>query len=440
MLKSFNNLLTVNNNRLLALLILILIVGGIGFWIVWGIILNKGTVIFDYSRPPYTASIGEETKTCLVRECEFWLPVGPRAYTITKDGYYDKSGSVNVVRDKKITENILLEFIPQAVEGMTYKAFQLPTGYSKYAESLNEISLFADLPENLELKGLPKILNNLVFSATGLKALIFEDNKVSVYSSTDFVLNEINEIKDAMSAVFSKDETILYTVSYDESAKKSALKKVYLDEEKPAESLVYFGRDVKNCELSLADKRGLIALADKTFSPETLYLIDLNAKSRTNIFEGYLIETGAWSDSGDAFIFKAKGLDENYSSVYYYKAEEKTVRKLNADIELNNLSFIDGQAVFVTTQNYTITNYSIPYDIQFEGGKAPTTYEEITAQGSGEKQMILAKWNLSDGRFYLVKDLSGIISAIPKKIELSPDGKIVRILIDGQIYDIRIQE
>jgi hypothetical protein len=429
----------VNKNRLLALLILILIIGGIVFWIVWGVVLNKGTIVFSYTRPPYTVQIEQEQKTCLERECEFWLPVGPRAYTITKDGYYEKSGSVNVVRDKKITENILLEFIPQAAEGTVYKTYQLPAGYSKFLESLKEISLFAELPENLELKGLPKIINNLIFSMSGQKALVFEQNKFSLYSTDNASSKEIDALE-SVSAVFSKDESELYTVSYDKSAKKYALKKISLNTETPSESLVYFGRDVKNYEIKISDSGGLVALADKTFSPEILYLIDLNAKSRTNIFEGYLIETGSWSASGEIFIFKAKALNENFSSVYYYRADDKTLQKLDADIELSNFSFIDGQAAFVSSQGYRITNYSVPYSIQFEEMIAPSTIEGITAEDSGGKSMILAKWDLTDGQFYLVKDLSGIISTVPEKIELSPDGKTVRMLIEGQIYDIRISE
>jgi hypothetical protein len=430
----------VNRNKLLALLVLILVIGGIGFWIVWGIMLNKGTIVFNFSRPPYTAAIGEEAKTCLSGECEFWIPVGPRTYTITKDGYFEKTGSVNIIRDKKITENISLEFIPQSTEGIKYQIFKFPAGYSKFLNSIVNVSLFAEFPADHNLKSLPKVLNNIVFSGSGNKAVLFEDNKVSLYSTRDFTLKPLDAIKDSMSAVFSEDEAKIYAVSYDEASKKYALKKVYINEDKSAESLIYFGRDVKNYELSISPDETRLALADKTFSPEILYILDLQNNSRTNVFEGYMIENGGWSNAGEIFIFKAKNLTDKFSGLYFYNFSTKSTEKLTFEALIHNFDFVDGQAFFVTSRGYYISSSSAPYAINFQEQAAPTTYEEIVTDMAPEQTSILVKWDIKSNTFYLIKDLTGLITGLPEKIELSEDGTTVRMLIAGQIYDIKIQE
>ena len=429
-----------NRNKLFALIIVLLIFGGTGFYIVWGIMLNKGTVVFSFERPPFTATIAEETKTCLSSECEFWIPVGPRLYNISKEGYYEKSGSVNVIRDKRIIEDIRLDFIPQTTEGSDYPIFKFPAGYSKFLDSIKEVGLFAEFPADHNLKSLPKVLNNIVFSASGNKAVLFEDNKVSLYSTRDFTINPLDAIKDSISSVFSADESEVYAVSYDELSKKYALKKVYITEDKPAESLIYFGRDVKNYELSISSDETRIALADKTFSPEILYIIDLQNSSRTNVFEGYLIENGRWSNSGEVYIFRGKNLNDTFSSLYYYNSLLKKVEKLSFDASVNNIDFTDGEALFVTSQPYSITNSQVPYSIQFEEKITASTYEGMIAESGAQKSSILVKWDIKENLFYLIKDLSGQIADVPEKIELSQDGKTVRLLMQGLVYDIKTQE
>jgi len=429
-----------NRNKLFALLIVLLIFGGIGFYIVWGIMLNKGTVVFSFERPPFTALFGEETKICHTGECEFWIPVGPRLYNISKEGYYEKSGSVNVIRDKRIIEDIRLEFIPQTTPGVNYSIFQLPAGYSKFSDSLKAVSLFSEFPADYSLKSLPKIINNIVFSETGDKAVIFETGKVTLYSTRDFTVKPLDSIMGSVSAVFSADETKVYAVSYDEASKKYALKRVYITEDKPIESLIYFARDVKNYELSIAGDEKYVALTDKTFSPEILYIIDLQNSSRTNVFEGYLIENGRWSNAGEVYIFRGKNLNDTFSGLFYYDSALNKVEKLSFDTSVYNIDFTDGEAIFVTSQPYSITNSQVPYSIQFEEKITASTYEGMIAESEAQKSSILVKWDIKENLFYLVKDLSGLIADVPEKIELSQDGKTVRMLIQGLVYDIIIQE
>ena len=429
-----------NRSKQIAAAIIVLIVLGIIFYFVWNVFLNTGTVIFEYSKPPFTVAIEDKTQTCLTNTCEFTLPTGPRSYTVTKDGYYEETGSVNIKRGEKFNINISLEFIPQTLEGTEYKGLKMPAGYSKFDANLKRISLFTEFPADFIPKKLPKIIENMVFAESGKTALIFEKDKASLYSFADFTLKVLTLINNAKTAIYSSYENFLFTIIYDETAQKYALKKLSLEDTSQIENLIYFTRDVIEYELKVSSEDKYIALLDKTNTPEIIYAINLDDKSRKNIFEGYTVEMGEWSLSGQYFVFKAKNLTDNKSMFYYYDTASEKLNKLPFTGSIDNFDFNTGRAFFITTDSYSIANTDFPYIIKFNRQEQATDTTSIFEDTEKEKNIILAKWVLAENEFYLVQDLTGLLEIAPDQMELNLEGTTLRLLSGSQIFDIRIGE
>jgi hypothetical protein len=182
-----------NKNKLLAIIILILVPIGVVFYILWGIVFNKGTVIFE-GRPPFSISISNEFVECLETSCSISVSTGEHSYTLSRGGYYDDSGRVYVKRGSEEVVEVNLDYIVQVLEEKEYKIFSFPVGYSKVQDRLLDVTLFSEY--DYPLKRLPKKIEDIVFNQSGSGAVVFEEDKVSHYDTGEFVMNEIEDIYD----------------------------------------------------------------------------------------------------------------------------------------------------------------------------------------------------------------------------------------------------
>lgn len=428
-----------NKNKLLALIIIVAIGVGIIFYVVWFILLNRGTIVFE-GNPPFSVSIGPESQICLESSCSFSFAVQDYDYVISKEGYYTRSGTVAINRGKTISMPINLEYIPEALEGMPYTVFSLPVGYSKFTERLLDITSFHSFDPSMTLKKLPKKIEDIQFSSSGEKAIVFEKNDVSLYSTSDFLSKKLSEISDASSAGWTKDEKSIYTISFDDVAKKDALKKLNL-EDNSIESLVYFLRDVDDYSISVSPDELFVAIADTTHSPNTLYIVDLQNKTRTNIFEGFVIEVGYWPSNSEVLIFSAKDEDQNVASLWYWDSITIEVNQFPFKSNFMNVDFSsEDELFFITESEFNVSGTSEPYFSEFIEEEEVTDYTLIFSEVAEPKRLTLQKWLYKQNETYLIKDLSESLPAIPDKIEVSNDNKIIRLLVEDKIFDIKLGE
>jgi len=119
--------------------IIVLIVLGAIIYIVWWILLNRGTVIFS-GIPPYTISIGDKVQECMEGQCSISISSGEYNYSVSKSGYYDQTGYIEVKRWSEEVIEVSLEYIAEVMEGQEYEIFQLPLGYGKFTNNLLSVS------------------------------------------------------------------------------------------------------------------------------------------------------------------------------------------------------------------------------------------------------------------------------------------------------------
>ncbi|MBN1494656.1 hypothetical protein JW911_02890 [Candidatus Peregrinibacteria bacterium] len=429
-----------NRSKQISIMIIVLILAGAAFYFIWNVLLNTGTVVFEYSKPPFTVTIDDKSQTCFDNGCEFSLPAGPRSYIVKKDGYYEESGSIIIKRGDRQVVGLSLEFIPQTLSGTEFKGLKLPAGYSKFSDNLKEISLFVEFPADFIPKRLPKIIDEFVFAKSGKSALIFENGTVSLYSFSDFSLKTLNGLKGADTAIFSADENSVYTIAYDEALKKYALKKLDLKNPDESENLIYFTRDVTDYKIKISPDETYMALLDKTFTPEILYTIDLANRTRKNIFEGYTIEAGQWSEDGRVFVFKGKTESDMTQSFYYYDTMPEVLNRLQFEGDIRNFDFNLNNAYFITSTSYSVISFDFPYMIKFNPQQQVSDYASIFEDASKEKNIILVKWGLKENEFYLVQDMTGLLETEPKQLELNPEDNTLRLLSDSQFFEVKVGE
>lgn len=424
-----------NKRKVITIIVLVIILLGIISYVLWIFILNKGSVVFKGS-PPYEIALDSgETFLCIQSECSYELEEKDYEYTINKDGYYSKRGFIPLQRFETKLIDVDLAFIPEVLKESNWITFTFPAGYSKFLDRFKDISLFKEITEVTVLRKLPKKINDIKFSFSGEQAVIYEDNKVSLYDTENFSLTELTEISDAKEVVWSNDESQLYTISFDEDAKKDALKKVSLREDKETESLIFFVRDIEDYDLVVSQDDSKIALVDKTFQPEILYIIDLNERKRENVFEGTGIRIGKWSDDSNTFVFSGRENVRDQEKLWQWN--NRGISEFSFEANISNVTFNNNEMFFISDSPFNIVGFEEPFEIQFfEREEATLTIGELQE----EMKLQLFKWNIEQNKFFLLKDLTGAIDKEPDKIELSENGNILRILTEDILIDITISE
>jgi hypothetical protein len=323
------------------------------------------------------------------------------------------------------------EFIEPALSAeisdpFDYSTFTLPAGYSKHKDSLNDISLFTSFDPNIILNGLPKKIENIVFSPDGQKAVIFESDKVSSYDIASKAMEEIFGLEGGWgSGVFGED---FYTIGYDEALKKDALKMVNL-ETGEVEDLVYFIRNVDKYKLDLSEDQTVLMIADQTNIPNVLYLINIEQSTRNNVYESDYIEPGD-SSLLDIIAFAA-GDNPINTPLKYININSSEVTDFDFSASVLNFTFDnEGGAYFVTDSQYSGGQF-------YESELDVVTVEDLVSSYAEPKVLGLYKW---DGSYEFLMDLSGILPAIPDKIEVNEDGSVIRILVGEEYWDVKVGE
>jgi hypothetical protein len=445
------------NRRLGVIVILVILVVGLGFYGVWGMFLNKGNVVFN-GEGPFAVTIGNEEMICLDIECEIDLSARAYTYEVTKDGYYDQSGFVDVMRGETARVDLALKYIPGTLQQAERSTFALPVGYSKFTDRLLDISLFAlvdagepaiagEESERAVLQKLPKRPENIVFSESGEKALVFEDKgdgiMVAIYDTEDFSMEDIgvDEASEVRNGVWGASEQTIYFIAHDVVTGKDSLQKICIDSSCEPENLVYFLRNVEDYEIKISPNENFVAILDKTHNLQIVYIIDLVNSTRTNIFEGYLMELGDWSDGGEVVVFKGKNLEGNDNYLRAFDTQDNEIIDLNFNGDIRNTSFYGDSMYFMSTQKHSLHGDNKPYLMMFDDEEVfVSDARELLNMDSEEIKFILGKWDFVKNEMFFVKDLSDALSIIPEKIEVNQDGMIVRILSDDILYDLRIKE
>jgi len=423
-----------DKNRLLGFVIIGLIALFAILYVLWLIVFNKGHVVFE-GVPPFNVSIDGNTNICLEKQCDYSLSAREHSYVLSKEGYFDQAGNVSISRGKTVLISYEAVFEAKAIAGIEYPTITLPVGYSKYLEKLSDVSLFHMLPDKYQLKKMPKKIDNIQFAPSGKSAVLFKDEKVLYYKTDTFESNEIDSLSGICSVAWNNAEDALYSVIPDEASKKDALVKINLNDDS-IEKYVYFLRDINKYLLSVSPSERYVILIDTTSDMQILYLIDLEQKTRTNIFEGHALTQGHWSDNDKYYIFSGKKINDDVPKLWMLNSQNKNKTMLKFNVSPNLITDgRNGKFYFVSNQNYSLMGGKRPYLSNFDENNELNINRLTDA-----KEIALHLFNADEGQTYLVLELTNVIPLQPERIEIDTNGSIVRMLIDAKYYDVKVDD
>lgn len=424
-----------DKNKFFGLVIIGIIALGAVFYAVWIIFFNKGQVIVE-GVPPFNVSFSGSSYTCLEQQCLYKLNAREYSYTISKEGYFDQAGYVDVVRGKSVIISYEEVFEAKPLTGVDYPMLSLPVGYSKFEERLMDISLFHLLQDGYQLSRMPKKNNDIIFSPSGGGAILFEDGAVSYYDTESFEINEIEVLKDAYSIAWNADENAVYSIIFDEASKKDALVRFNLEDES-LEKDVYFLRNVDEYSLSVSPDERYIILVDTTSNINTLYVVDREEKTRTNVFEGYAVQEGKWSRDGNYYIFSGKADEAAVPALRLVSSRNENVESLSFNVLPRLISSApDGKFYFVSTDEYSLSGLVRPYFSSFGGQDDTVMVDDLIAPSVISMHM----FDVNERQTVLILELSNAIPEVPEKIEVNENGGIVRLLVEDQYFDVKVGE
>ncbi len=299
-----------------------------------------------------------------------------------------------------------------------YTTFNLPVGYSKYRPALDDISLFTSFDSDYVLSRLPKKIENIVFSPDGLRAVVFESNKVSFYDVAENAMNEMPALVGGWgSGAFNAFLSNFYTIGYDEPTKKYALKNVTLENGK-VDDLIYFIRNIEDYEMIVSSEPTVIFMVDKTHQPNVLYKIDIQESSRENILEADFIKLSDITDDA-SFVAFVQGDNQFQSTLKIYNTQTKEFSEIPYKVMPRNFKFHDEYAYFISDS---------------EEGDNIITAEELLSSYAEPKTITLYKWDpytQTSQQFDLNE-----LPAMPDRIEVKDD--IIRMLVGDEYFDAKI--
>lgn len=425
--------MTMDKNKFFGLLIIGLVMLSALVYAVWIMSFNKGQVIFE-GVPPFEISIGGNGYTCLQQQCSYSLGAREYSYTISKEGYFDQSGYMDVLRGKSVVVSYEAVFEARPLTGVDYPMINLPVGYSRHEEKLLDISLFHLLQDGYALQRMPKKLNNIDFSPSGMGAILFEEGSVSYYKVDTFERDKLDVLTDTYSVSWSAMEDSVYSVIYDEVSKKDALVKVNLADES-VEKDVYFLRNVNEYTLSISPDERYVSLVDTTFDIHILYIIDREEKTRTNVFEGYAIQEGQWSRDESYYIFSGKSDEDSAPALWMVSSQNKNVEPLLFNVLPQLItSASNGKFYFVSIGDYSLSGSVRPYFSNFGEQEEALMVDDLV-----EPTIVsLHMFDAGERQTYLILELSDSIPQVPEKIETNEEGSIVRMLAGDQYFDVKV--
>ncbi len=424
-----------DNNRFLGLVI----IGGIVFvgivYAIWLLFFNKGQVLVE-GLPPFTVRFGEKTASCLEKQCVYDLPAKRYRYVISKDGYFDQEGTIEVERGKQLVISYDATFETKTLLPVEYPLPSLPTGYGKHQDSLDDLSLFHLIQDEYPLLRLPKKIRDIIFASSGMQAVIFEDDEVSHYDTQTYVQNEHDVLADAYTVAWNAKEDALYAIVFDDASKKDALVRFTLSDGE-LEKEVYFLRDIDEYDLSISPDERYVAIVDKTSKTHIVYIIDREQAKRKNIFEGNAVKVGMWSQNGRYFVFEARTMQPEAEYLWLYDTHTAVIEEMSFYTPLDLMTAAPGErAYIVSSDEYTLSGRTRPYFSDFDKAKQALLLDELTKEPSYS----LHFFSFPERQTYFVTDMANSVDGIIKRIEIDKPGSIVRLLVGDYYYDIKVQE
>jgi len=393
-------------------------------FLLFAMFLNKGTLTI-HATAPYIMNIGNfKNESCPADDCSVTLAPGTYEVTLKKEGYRDSVITVDVPIGGEKKETVDFVFVPTLrLDGdeSTMRIFATPV-----------VAPADDMPDSG----------------------IFYENNYLAYIARD--------------AVSHRQTLYVRTIADGKAGDKTVA--------------ASFVRDLKDFRIiGDIENRGKIAVIDSTAGTSTLYMVDLKAKTRENLFTYPLITDVKWIPGGGDFLFEARDESSIGTSIFLYSAKDAAATAM-ADAPATPDAQAAGSALATTDETTAVTASSPIRKLNLATPLADVvpanatdliaaTMQDVSGQGSGtdlEGQLVtLGENEATPSMVPAVTDATAVIGATtpalsfvdyslltdqarllkyapdlgyPSQATLSETQKSAYFLIDGKDYELQFSD
>jgi len=423
-------------------ILLACIFAGILF-ILWAVFLNHGTIHIT-AKSPYQINIsGLRTVACQTDDCSTVVAPGDYPITIQKAGYRDETLNITVPRNGEYAQKIDLKYLPVIQELGEQKPFILSQQAESVAQNLSQVTLLSVPATPQELKNLPQDATWIIFGPDGKTAVVYEPQLISLYSVTRQTLTKLKANLGTLIFYDTSGQYLTY-LSPDPQTSRQTLYLQHILQDGTVEDAIpetSFVRNFTKYAISMAPSGKKIAIIDQTDNASNLYIVDLEAKTRTSILEYPVIRDMKWLPGSDNFLFQAREQNSLTESIYLYHWDTAQITKLDLQTPLQDIVFLDnGQLMAATTQNIPGSdNTNLEGQLVTLAEKTATAeISEIGALPTATQNLAFINYSLLSNEARLIKLIPG--SQLPQAVRISDDGKTLYYLQGNKVSALHFSE
>ncbi len=268
-------------------------------FLIWAVVLNRGTVIIN-SRAPYTVTMeGLRTESCATDECTIIVAPGDYSMTLQKQGYKALTKRITVPLGSPYKDNLTLEYIPFITETTQTKDQAFPPPPQLTKAQLDQLGISASTQLFFDPQG--KVLSYIIRNP--------ENYRQTLYLST---LNDKGEISDP-------------------------------------QLVTSFLRDLKNYVVAPSSSGDKVAVIDQAPEQSTLYMVNREAKNRASLATYPVIRDMRWIPGTNDFLFQARPTSGSPESIFLYRWEDGKTVQLDLKTPLDDVAIFDDNRIFAVT-------------------------------------------------------------------------------------------
>lgn len=333
--------MTVSPKIKIALIVLILL-AGCGF-IAFAVFFNRATLEVSAEAPFSIMAVNQRSQDCSASPCSMVLAPGHYDLQITKTGFQSVTDQVDLKIGQTTSKTYQLAATPKVLPVGPWNPENLFSNSQIWQSKLLQLSLSTSSTAWTLISNQLAKINNLIFLEINSDAswIIAETSNAASAIPTNLDKHKPLSLTAGTNYFFAPNSDVIYYIAANPDSSLPSLYRRNLDGDEQPELLINFLRTINNPQLIISQDQFHVALIDRPSDiSSSLYLIDLQAKTRRAVNQDELISNFAWlpgSDGMDSPVISDQSVTPDNSPAAASKSLNFLVEKINSETLLPNL-------------------------------------------------------------------------------------------------------
>jgi len=419
------------------------------FLFVWMVFINRGTLIM-HGEPLYFLEVpGVGEKLCEDENCKMSIAPGEYAVTVSKRGYYDETLDIEIKRWQEAEFSVAFQYIPNIVESNAKVPYVFPEGYEEFLTETDSINLSAFSETQKDLTDLPASPKAVSFSPNG-SYLYIEARNQTVFDLKNDTEQEV-DIPEDVEPFWSPDEKKFVYLDINKENQKQTLYQFDVKKNKD-EIVTAFLRDFEEYKVYFANDSNKLIVVDLESSPNEVFLVDLNEKSKQVLFVVPGFQELKWSKSGNYFVYSNVVGSTFSTNLYDLPGDESSPVFVNFDLDKVDFTSND-DLIFISNASaeepIEVEEVSIGFEealdlfdevLSEEEAATPEEEEAEEVEVAPAEPVYFINFDRENTEYTDISSISADQRIVVDRIEMKGDDSGVLFWTGVNMYEIRLSE